>query len=155
MTCGNLDFGRKALDLVSCGCSSNGYSERFSLRRHRSSKAGSCRGFVGRKLHCFRRDSAPCRVLPMKTSETLFNGNALEAIASCQTLCFTDLVNDQLECRIWHAQYMFDDRAALAICASVYIWFAIEGFQLQTSARALTYYIKIVKLQIAVSIYWV
>lgn len=121
VTCGNLDFGRTALDLVSCGCSSNVHLDRSSLRRcgaKANLKAGNCRGYVGRKLHCFRRDSIPCRVLPTKTSETLFNGNASVAIASCKTVLF-DLANNHQECWIWHVHCVFDDEAALVICASV------------------------------------
>ncbi|PKI35854.1 hypothetical protein CRG98_043763, partial [Punica granatum] len=76
VTCGNLDFGRTVLDLVSCGCSSNGSFDRFPGRRYgvkASLKAGNWRDFVRRRLYCFRRESAPRRVFPTKTSETLFN----------------------------------------------------------------------------------
>lgn len=76
MTCRNLEFGRTGLDLVSCGCSTNGsthdgfYSRNYDkgiLKRFN-------RGNRCRKLVCFRRDSSPCRVFSTKTPGTLLNG---------------------------------------------------------------------------------
>lgn len=74
MTRGNLDFSRTVLDMFCCGCSSSGSFDRFPIRSY--GVMGSSKGaFVGRKLHCPRRDSALHCVFTTKTSETLFNGN--------------------------------------------------------------------------------
>ncbi|KAK4795982.1 hypothetical protein SAY86_028308 [Trapa natans] len=81
VACGNLDFGRSALDVASCGCSSN------VVRLDRSSslrcsvktglQAGKNRAYVGKKLDCFRRVSVPCQVFPTKTSGALFNDHEI------------------------------------------------------------------------------
>ncbi|KAA8524061.1 hypothetical protein F0562_010508 [Nyssa sinensis] len=75
MTCHNLEFSRTGLDLVACGCSSNASFDRFSVRNHAKGVFKSVnRGYGARKLVCWRRVTARCRVFSTKTPETVLNG---------------------------------------------------------------------------------
>lgn len=73
MTCHNL------LDLVACGCSSNASFERSSVRKYGNAnpRSRNCRDFAARRLFCFRRDIASCRVSSTKTPNTLLDDSGI------------------------------------------------------------------------------
>ncbi|GAV78682.1 polyprenyl_synt domain-containing protein [Cephalotus follicularis] len=70
----NLDFGRAAFDLVTCGCSSNASNLRSCSKT--ISRGSSSRGYGAKKLACYRGETGRCRVFSTKTPETLLNGDA-------------------------------------------------------------------------------
>ncbi|KAI3427622.1 uncharacterized protein J3R85_009478 [Psidium guajava] len=74
MTC------RNPLDLVAaCGCSSNASFDRSSVRKYANTNTRSrnCRDFAARRLFCFRRDIASCRVSSTKTPNTLLDDSGI------------------------------------------------------------------------------
>ncbi|KAF2287644.1 hypothetical protein GH714_002082 [Hevea brasiliensis] len=75
MTCHGLDFGGTVFDLAACGCSSNVSIDRRSVRNYGRSVSRTCnRDYAARRLLCYWRDIARCRVSSTKTPKTLLNG---------------------------------------------------------------------------------
>uniref|UniRef100_A0A2P2JK22 Solanesyl diphosphate synthase n=1 Tax=Rhizophora mucronata TaxID=61149 RepID=A0A2P2JK22_RHIMU len=74
VACHSLDFGRTLLDLVPCGCSSNGSVDRCMARSRAKPAYWSCDANLGaRRLVCCGRITR-CRVSSTRTSQTLLNG---------------------------------------------------------------------------------
>ncbi|KAK9137568.1 hypothetical protein Sjap_008162 [Stephania japonica] len=78
LTCRNIGLGRAKLDLVRCGCSSNGsfYTKWICGGDARKSRAS--------KVVCSRRPNASwCDVLSAQTPKTVFDGNDDVDFISC------------------------------------------------------------------------
>ncbi|GMH05562.1 hypothetical protein Nepgr_007402 [Nepenthes gracilis] len=75
VTSWNLNYSRIGVDVISSGCCSNASLDRFTGKNTSKGTRRSFRKCQGkRKLSCFRRDIARCRVYPTKTPEPLVYG---------------------------------------------------------------------------------
>ncbi|KAK9096653.1 hypothetical protein Sjap_022150 [Stephania japonica] len=86
LTCRNIGLGRAKLDLVRCGCSSNGsfYTKWIC--------GGDARKSTASKVVCSRRPNASwCDVLSAQTPKTVFDGNDVVDFISCAIAEVTDL----------------------------------------------------------------
>lgn len=83
MTCHNLDFGTRVLDLVAVGSSSNASIERHAVKNHGKTVTSKVNG--ARRMVCCRQSISRTRVFSTNTSEALLNGNIF---ASCFNLVF-------------------------------------------------------------------
>ncbi|MBA0574008.1 hypothetical protein Golob_001249, partial [Gossypium lobatum] len=72
MTCHNLDFGTRVLDLVAVGSSSNSSIERYAVKNHGKTFATNVYG--ARRMVCCRQNISRTRVFSTNTSEALLNG---------------------------------------------------------------------------------
>ncbi|EOY13616.1 hypothetical protein QUC31_002363 [Theobroma cacao] len=75
VTCHNLDFGTRVLDLVTCGTSSNASIERHSVKNYgKTISNASCKGCGGRRMVYCRQNTTGSRVFPTKAPEPLLDG---------------------------------------------------------------------------------
>ncbi|XP_021287996.1 solanesyl diphosphate synthase 1 [Herrania umbratica] len=75
VTCHNLDFGTRVLDLVTCGTSSNASIERHSVKNYGKTISNvSCKGYVGRRVVYCRQNNTGSRVFSTKAPEPLLDG---------------------------------------------------------------------------------
>ncbi|MBA0632701.1 hypothetical protein Godav_001395 [Gossypium davidsonii] len=72
MTCHNLDFGTRVLDLVAVGSSSNSSIERYAVKNH--GKTFATKVYGARRMVCCRQNTSRTRVFSTNTSEALLNG---------------------------------------------------------------------------------
>ncbi|MFQ6650627.1 hypothetical protein Gotur_022990 [Gossypium turneri] len=72
MTCHNLDFGTRVLDLVAVGSSSNSSIERYAVKNH--GKTFATKVYGARRMVCCRQNISRTRVFSTNTSEALLNG---------------------------------------------------------------------------------
>ena len=80
MTCHNLDFGTRVLDLVAVGSSSASSIERHSMKNYgkRISNVSS-KGYGARRMVYCRQNITRSGVFSTETSEALLDGNILIA----------------------------------------------------------------------------
>ena len=78
MSCHNLDFGTRVLDLVAVGSSSNSSIERQSVKNYGKIISNvSSKGYgTGRMVYC-RQNITRSRVFSTKTSEAPVKGNIM------------------------------------------------------------------------------